>query len=120
MSNHMLANNSLTVKASRKKQIRANRSGDDSVKRGVRTFTFSIHLDILIKHWLLQRKLPKYMYAKCLNFPCFTKNLAACMMHFACFICASNYSTYQNFPIITGRVCLRSTKRQKQLLYKNW
>ena len=47
---------------------------------------FLFYLDILNKRSLLQRKQSKYMYAKCLNFPCFINDLAArmhafCMLH---------------------------------------
>ena len=42
---------------------------------------FLYYLDILNKLLLLQRKHSKYMYAKCLNFPCFVRNLAACILH---------------------------------------
>ena len=40
---------------------------------------FLFYLDILNKLSLLQRKHSKYMYARCLNFPCFINYLAACM-----------------------------------------
>ena len=40
---------------------------------------FLFYLDILNKLSVLQRKHSKYMYAKCLNFPCFITYLAACM-----------------------------------------
>ena len=46
---------------------------------------FLFYLDILNKLSLLQRKHSKYMYAKCLNFPCFITYLAACMHEFCMF-----------------------------------
>ena len=46
---------------------------------------FLFYLDILNKLSLLQRKHSKYMYAKCLNFPCFITYLAACMHAFCMF-----------------------------------
>ena len=46
---------------------------------------FVFYLDILNKLSLLQRKHSKYMYAKCLNFPCFITYLAACMHAFCMF-----------------------------------
>ena len=46
---------------------------------------FLFYLDILNKFSLLQRKHSKYMYAKCLNFPCFITYLAACMHAFCMF-----------------------------------
>ena len=46
---------------------------------------FLFYLDILNKFWLLQRKHSKYMYARCLNFPCFITYLAACMHAFCMF-----------------------------------
>ena len=46
---------------------------------------FIFYLDILNKLSLLQRKHSKYMYAKCLNFPCFITYLAACMQAFCMF-----------------------------------
>ena len=46
---------------------------------------FLFYLDILNKLSLLQRKHSKYMYAKCLNFPCFITYLAACMDAFCMF-----------------------------------
>ena len=46
---------------------------------------FLFYLDILNELSLLQRKHSKYMYAKCLNFPCFITYLAACMHAFCMF-----------------------------------
>ena len=46
---------------------------------------FLFYLDILNKLSLLLRKHSKYMYAKCLNFPCFITYLAACMHAFCMF-----------------------------------
>ena len=46
---------------------------------------FLLYLDILNKLSLLQRKHSKYMYARCLNFPCFINYLAACMHAFCMF-----------------------------------
>ena len=46
---------------------------------------FLFYLEILSKLSLLQRKHSKYMYAKCLNFPCFKTYLAACMHAFCMF-----------------------------------
>ena len=46
---------------------------------------FLFYLDILNKLSLPQRKHSKYMYAKCLNFPCFITYLAACMHAFCMF-----------------------------------
>ena len=46
---------------------------------------FLFYLDILNKLSLLQRKHSKYMYAKCLNFPCFITYLDACMHAFCMF-----------------------------------
>ena len=46
---------------------------------------FLFYLDILNKLSLLQRKHSKYMYAKCLNFPCFITYLAARMHAFYMF-----------------------------------
>ena len=46
---------------------------------------FLFYLDILKKHLLLQCKHSKYMYASCLNFPCFIKYLAAYMHAFCMF-----------------------------------
>ena len=46
---------------------------------------FLFYLDILNKLSLLQRKHSKYMYAKCLNFPCFITYLTACMHAFCMF-----------------------------------
>ena len=46
---------------------------------------FLFYLDILNKLLLLQRKHSKYMYAKCLNFPCFITYLATCMHAFCMF-----------------------------------
>ena len=45
---------------------------------------FLCDLDILNELLLLQRKHSKYMYAKCLSFPC-VKNLAVCMHAFCMF-----------------------------------
>ena len=42
---------------------------------------FLFYLDILKKLSLLQRKHSKYMYARCLNFPCFINYLAACILN---------------------------------------
>ena len=45
---------------------------------------FLFHLDILNKLLLLQCKRSKYMYARCLNFPCFIKLfgcMLACILH---------------------------------------
>ena len=43
---------------------------------------FLFYLDLLNKLLLLQRKPSKYMYARCLNFPCFINYLAAfCMFY---------------------------------------
>ena len=51
---------------------------------------FLFYLDILNKLLLLQRKPSKYMYARCLNFPCFIKYLAAYMHAFCMFyLCVS-------------------------------
>ena len=46
---------------------------------------FLFYLDILKKLLLLQCKHSKYMYARCLNFPCFIKYLAAYMHAFCMF-----------------------------------
>ena len=46
---------------------------------------FLFYLEILNKLSLLQRKHSKYMYAKCLNFPCFITYLSACMHAFCMF-----------------------------------
>ena len=46
---------------------------------------FLFYLYILNKLWLLQRKHSKYMYARCLNFPCFITHLAACIHAFCMF-----------------------------------
>ena len=46
---------------------------------------FLFYLDILKKLLLLQRNDSKYMYARCLNFPCFINYLAACMHAFSMF-----------------------------------
>ena len=46
---------------------------------------FLFYLDILNKLLLLQRKHSKYMYAKCLIFPCFITYLVACMHAFCMF-----------------------------------
>ena len=43
---------------------------------------FLFYLDIVNKLLLLQCKHSKYMYARCLNFPCFIKYLAAYMHAF--------------------------------------
>ena len=47
--------------------------------------SFLFYLDILNKLSLLQRKHSKYMYARCLNFPCFITYLVACMHAFCMF-----------------------------------
>ena len=46
---------------------------------------FLFYLEILNKLSLLQRKHSKYMYARCLNFPCFITYLVACMHAFCMF-----------------------------------
>ena len=46
---------------------------------------FLFYLDLLNKLLLLQCKHSKYMYARCLNFPCFINYLAACMHAFCMF-----------------------------------
>ena len=46
---------------------------------------FLFYLDILNELSLLQREHSKYMYARCLNFPCFINYLAACMHAFCMF-----------------------------------
>ena len=46
---------------------------------------FLFYFDILNKLLLLQCKHSKYMYARCLNFPCFIKYLAACVHAFCMF-----------------------------------
>ena len=73
---------------------------------------FLFSFDILNKLSLLQRKHSKYMYAKCLNFPCFITYLAACMhalcmfylyvslgfvhqLHFFCCLAISQSRTHQ-------------------------
>ena len=48
-------------------------------------FRFLFYFDILNKLLLLQCKHSKYMYARCLNFPCFIKYLAAYMHAFCMF-----------------------------------
>ena len=58
---------------------------------------FLFYLDILNNLLLLQRKHSKYMYAKCLNFPCFITYLAACMHAFCMFyLYVSLGSTFLN------------------------
>ena len=47
--------------------------------------SFLFYLDIFNKLSLLQRKHLKYMYAKCLNFPCFITYLVACIHVFCMF-----------------------------------
>ena len=46
---------------------------------------FLFYIDILRKLLLLQCKHSKYMYVRCLNFPCFITYLAACMHVFYIF-----------------------------------
>ena len=46
---------------------------------------FLFYLDILNKVFLVQCEHSKYMYARCLNFPCFINYLAACMHAFCMF-----------------------------------
>ena len=48
------------------------------------------YLNILNKLLLLPRKHSKYIYARCLTFPCFIKVWLHARMHFACFINTSH------------------------------
>ena len=68
---------------------------------------FLFYLDILNKLSLLQRKHSKYMYAKCLNFPCFITYLAACMHAFCLFYLYVSLGMYRHLnlacvALITG------------------
>ena len=59
---------------------------------------FLFYLDILNKLLLLlQCKHSKYMYARCLNFPCFIKYLAACVHAFSMFYLYFSLGVFQKW-----------------------
>ena len=76
---------------------------------------FQFYLDILNKLLLLQGKHSKYMYARCLNFPCFIKYLAAYMHAFCMFYLYVSLGHFVNFEII-----YLDTQVFKSLLLFSW
>ena len=57
---------------------------------------FLFYLYILNKLSLLQRKHSKYMYVRCVNFPCFITYLAACIHAFCMFYLYVSLGQSQN------------------------